>query len=167
MKTAPAVSLPDTVASKLKDAVQKHQSTVRSTVAASSVCYVAHVRNLGWQDPVCNGAVAGTIGQNAPIEAVAIQTAGTGGACINAHVQNLGWLGKVCILDGESRAVGTTGMALSLEAFDVDLGHTRYANTGGQAHVQNSGWLPAEYGDWVRLGTTGQNLALEAIRIWA
>ncbi|MFJ9953621.1 hypothetical protein [Kitasatospora sp. NPDC091207] len=28
------------------------------------------------------------------------------------------------------------------------------------------GWLPAEYRDWVRLGTTERNLALEAIRIW-
>ena len=28
--------------------------------AARDVCYAAHVENIGWQSPVCDGAIAGT-----------------------------------------------------------------------------------------------------------
>ncbi|QKW48286.1 hypothetical protein [Streptomyces buecherae] len=161
VRQATSVNVPKSVTAQLERAVQQARKDGRSA-AAGSVCYTVHIRNHGWQSARCNGEVAGTVGANTPIEAIEIATSGTGGLCINAHIQNTGWQGQRCAADKVQIGAGTTGQGRSIEALDINLG----GNTGAQGHVQNRGWLPAEYKDWVRVGTTGENLALEAIRVW-
>src|SRR5205823_2752690 len=39
----------------------------------SGVCYRAFVENVGWQDEVCNGQIAGTVGQSLRMEALRIR----------------------------------------------------------------------------------------------
>ncbi|MBB5938554.1 hypothetical protein [Streptomyces zagrosensis] len=162
---ATSASIPESVVTQLESAVQQARKDGRSA-AAPVVCYTVHIRDYGWQSPRCNSETAGSVGQNTPIEAILIQTAGTGGFCVNAHLQNTGWQGTRCGADDVQVPAGSTGQAVSVEALDINLGWTRGANTGAQGHVQNYGWQAAQYRDWVRVGTTGENRTLEAVRIW-
>ena len=43
------------------------------------ISYSAHVQDIGWQDAVSNGVMAGTNGRNLPMEAIKIQTSGVAG----------------------------------------------------------------------------------------
>ena len=78
------------------------------------------------------------------------------------HVQNIGW--QDWKQNGES--AGTSGMALRLEAINIQLNGdiASKANIKYQVHVQNIGWQ-----DWKQngelAGTSGMALRLEAIRI--
>jgi len=38
----------------------------------ASDCSQAHVQNIGWQNEVCNGVIAGTVGQSLRLEAIRI-----------------------------------------------------------------------------------------------
>ena len=38
--------------------------------AGTQVCYTAHVQDRGWMDEVCDGAIAGTVGEFRRLEAV-------------------------------------------------------------------------------------------------
>ncbi|MCZ9336787.1 hydrolase, partial [Streptomyces sp. TRM76130] len=56
------------------------------------ICYRAYVADRGWQEPVCDGAEAGTVGQGKPIKQLDIAVSGTDGVKGNgAHVVE-GWL---------------------------------------------------------------------------
>ncbi|RJQ75748.1 hypothetical protein D5S17_20310 [Pseudonocardiaceae bacterium YIM PH 21723] len=84
--------------------------------------------------------------------------------CLRGHVQNLGWQSWGCD-DGRWAYAGTEGRGLRLEALQITM-----SNTGGtvcvQAHVQNLGWMEQQCGGdgkTITVGTTGQNLGLEAI----
>jgi uncharacterized protein YjdB len=138
-------------------------------LAASSpgrhVCYRAHVAGIGWQAPVCDGATAGTTGQNLRIEALNIATAGTDGTSAAGYVQNIAWQSWTSAATQSNMTIGTTGQSLRLEAFSLRVG------TGAvcvQAHVQNIAWqskVCASAGNSVTAGTTGQSLRMEAVRI--
>jgi len=130
--------------------------------AGRSICYAAHVQNIGWQGWVCDGAVAGTTGQSLRMEALAIVTYGTGGICAEAHVQNIGWQGWRCQNDGTVVVVGTTGQSLRMEALALSPGH---GNACADAHVQNIGWQGWRCGSYIVVGTTGQSLRMEAVEI--
>lgn len=143
---------------------------VRAKLAgASSICYDAHVQNIGWQGWVCNGAVAGTVGLSLRMEALAIVTSNFGGICADAHVQNIGWQGWECVGDGQEAVVGTTGLSLRMEALalaDNDGGLPGTGNTiCANAHVQNIGWQGWSCGSPIIVGTTGQSLRMEAVEI--
>lgn len=59
-----------------------------------SVCYSAHVQNIGWQNDVMDGALSGTQDQCKRIEAICIQLKNNkidGGVEYRSHVQNYGW----------------------------------------------------------------------------
>ncbi len=129
-----------------------------------SICYQAHVQNIGWQDFVCDGEVAGTTGQSLRMEAIRIILVNAPrhmSVCYRAHVQNIGWQPFVC----NGRVAGTTGQSLRMEAIQIVLfnAHHRFA-VCYQAHVQNIGWQPFVCNGRVA-GTTGQSLRMEAIRI--
>jgi uncharacterized protein YjdB len=126
------------------------------------VCYSAHVQNIGWQSWVCDGAVAGTVGQSLQMEAISIITHGTGGICANAHVQNIGWQGQRCAKDGDAVTVGTVGQSLRLESLVLS---PRTGTICANAHVQNIGWQGLKCGSSITVGTIGQSLRLEAIMI--
>lgn len=129
-----------------------------------NIKYQTHVQNIGWQNPVLNGALAGTSGQSLRTEGIMISlenAPATVHVKYQAHIQNIGW--QDWTLDGQ--LAGTTGKSLRVEAVKIVLEglpigyHVVY-----QAHVQNIGWQ-----DWVQdgqiAGTSGKSLRVEALRI--
>lgn len=130
--------------------------------------YQAHVAGEGWQAEVCNGQIAGTVGQNKAIEAVRI----TGievpdgvnlGVAGHALVQDMGW-GEDAVINQD---IGSTGQNKHLEAIKLGLygdNATDY-DIWYRLHVQDKGFL-----DWCRNsepnGTEGENLQAEAIQIF-
>ncbi|MHC3475685.1 hydrolase, partial [Streptomyces sp. 7R007] len=52
------------------------------------VCYRAFVQGKGWQKPVCDGTVSGTVGQGRPIKALNVAVYGVQGSAGNAMVYN-------------------------------------------------------------------------------
>jgi uncharacterized protein YjdB len=86
-----------------------------------SVCYSAHVQNLGWQPEVCNDQVAGTTGMSLRMEAVTIHLVNSPawGICYQAQGENYGWQTPVC----DGTVAGTTGQSLRLEALKIWLYH--------------------------------------------
>ena len=58
----------------------------------TEVQYQAHVSDIGWQNIVTNGALAGTTGQNKGIEALKMQLNDVDGDIeYRAHVRDIGW----------------------------------------------------------------------------
>src|SRR3954468_4980964 len=85
-----------------------------------SLCYQAHVENIGWQSEVCDGGVAGTTDQSLRMEAMKIRVAAAPtltSVVYQAYVQDLGWLPPV--RDGS--VAGTTGQGRRLEAIKISL----------------------------------------------
>lgn len=94
--------------------------------AGASVSYEAHVQNIGWMNPVKDGAVGGTQGKKLQMEAFKIyltspedETGNTveGTILYRAHVQDYGWLGWT----QNGRTAGTTGEKKRLEAVEIKL----------------------------------------------
>ena len=98
-----------------------------------SISYSAHISQIGWQDTVSDGAIAGTTGRNLAIEAVRISL--TGGLAdkydiwYRVHVANLGWLDWA--KNGD--AAGSEGISMSVEAVEV-----RFKLKGSQAPGNSS-----------------------------
>ena len=88
--------------------------------SGAGVCYQAHVQNVGWQEPICDGGTTGIVRSGLRIEAVKawLRSAPAGARlCYRAHVQNIGWMGEVC--DGAQ--AGSTGQSLRLEALQMRI----------------------------------------------
>ena len=129
-----------------------------------SVSYQTHVANIGWQNGVSNGAMAGTVGRGLQLEAIKINVKSDAdiGVIYTTHVKNDGWHGNS--FNGEQS--GTTGQNKHVEALMLKL-------TGKDAdkydiyyrvHAQNYGWLAwAKNGE--AAGTSGYAYRLEAIQI--
>jgi uncharacterized protein YjdB len=143
------------------DAGEHAQSTAAGP--RSSVCYRAHVQNIGWQNWVCNGDIAGTVGQALRLEALQIRQWGAGGFCAQAHVEGLGWQNARCGNDGGVVTVGTTGHSLRMEALSLSANSTVVC---ANAHVQNIGWQGVRCGRSLVVGTTGQALRMEAVTVF-
>ncbi|HEX4965677.1 MAG TPA: hypothetical protein VF173_33005 [Thermoanaerobaculia bacterium] len=120
------------------------------------VCYQAHVEDVGWQPQVCDGDVAGTVGQSRRMEAIKITAPGRS-ICYQAYLENDGLQGVKC----DGAPAGTTDRGLRMEALKVWIqsggGHTEYFG-----HVQDTGWTgPVRDGEII--GTIGASLRLEAV----
>jgi uncharacterized protein YjdB len=59
-------------ASKANTTSSASQQAIVQAPRSPSICYQAHVQNIGWQKQVCNGAVAGTTGRSLRMEAIRI-----------------------------------------------------------------------------------------------
>lgn len=135
---------------------------------ASTSWLSGHVQNIGWADGTAwgpdNGAEVGTTGRSLRLEAVRLNEGAAHDAfTARGFVQTLGWVDQTPDSDRRT-VVGTTGRSLWLEA--VQLTPIRPGVTVHcQAHVQNIGWM-AQVVNGATCGTTGQNLRLEAIRVW-
>lgn len=141
-----------------------------------SLEYRTHVSDYGWQDYVKEGEVSGTTGQSKSVQAIQIRLTGEMAnhydVYYRAHVQDKGWLGWAC----NDQVAGTTGFVLRLEAFQVVLvekGSPAPGDTSQpsiqrafsiKAHVSNLGWQSPVY-EGMTVGTTGRNLAVEALTI--
>lgn len=131
---------------------------------AVNVSYQAHVANVGWQNSVSNGKLAGTTGKSRAIEAVKIDldTDKNLEVVYRTHVQNDGWHDNS--YNGEIS--GTTGQSKRVEAVNIDLvgDDADDYDIYYRVHVSNIGWLA-----WAKngqaAGTSGQSRAIEAIQI--
>ena len=138
--------------------------------------YRTHVSDYGWQGYVKEGKVSGTTGQSKSVQAIQIRLTGEMAnhydVYYRAHVQDKGWLGWAC----NDQVAGTTGFVLRLEAFQIVLvekGSPAPGDTSQpsiqrafsiKAHVSNLGWQSPVY-EGMTVGTTGRNLAVEALTI--
>ncbi|WP_141746889.1 hypothetical protein [Streptomyces agglomeratus] len=84
--------------------------------------------------------------------------------CYRAHVAGKGWMEWNC----NGQFAGTVGENRAIEAMDIQVWGRGYFCA--DAHIRNVGWQ-APYGDCVasgqvkRVGTVGQALPMEAVRI--
>ncbi|MBQ9043555.1 MAG: RICIN domain-containing protein [Eggerthellaceae bacterium] len=143
-----------------------------SGIAGTIQCQ-AHVQGIGWQDVMDAGKIAGTSGQAKRIEAIRLALTGELSQWYDlsyqAHVQSKGWMKWV----SAGEVAGTTGQALRLEALNIKLvpKDAKSAEAGdgivgvrASAHVQRIGWQA--YADsGATVGTTGQSLRMEALRV--
>ena len=129
-----------------------------------SVSYSTHVQNIGWQEYVRDGVMAGTEGLSLRLEAMAINVSSDMdlGVRYCTHVQNIGW--QDWKYNGE--AAGTEGLSYRLEGMKIELTGSAAAeyDVYYRVHVQNIGWM-----SWVKngemAGTEGQSLRLEGMQI--
>lgn len=152
--------------SKLEEDLDDDTET--STEDAVGVEYQAHVQTYGWQEPVRDGALAGTSGQSKRVEAIKVNLTDLPekyeGSSIRyaVHVQKYGW--QAAVSDGA--AAGTSGESKRLEALTIELqgpiaeDYDVYYRT----HVQTYGWLGwAKNG--ARAGSATTSRRMEAIEI--
>ncbi|MGV9266864.1 hypothetical protein ACWDRR_19645 [Kitasatospora sp. NPDC003701] len=133
------------------------------SVSGRSICYRAHVQDIGWQNFVaCNGGVAGTTGLAKNLEALNLATSGTGGLCARAHVRNIGWMGWDCKPDGVDVYIGTTGRNAPIEAIEIKIGT---GTVSANAHLRDIGWQGTVTSSYIQVGTTGQARPMEAIAV--
>ena len=131
-----------------------------------SISYSTHVQRIGWQNPVKDGALAGTEGRSLRMEGVKINLENVpeeqGGIEYSAHVQSIGW--QPYVSNGEM--AGTSGRSLRVEAVKIRLTgeladqYDVYYRT----HIQSYGWLGwAKNGE--RSGSATYGKRMEAIQI--
>jgi len=129
--------------------------------------YQGHIQNLGWEDPVRDGQVAGTVGFGLRLEALRIDPPEGYKLRIRVHEQNIGNVVYDNVTHGNGIVIGTTGQALRLEALGIEVierppGDNRELQY--RLHQQNTGWKA-----WTKEGFTsgsdGLALQLEAIQI--
>ena len=130
------------------------------------VAYTTHVENVGWQDYVTDGAMAGTSGKALRLEGIKIKLNNknySGDILYRTHIENLGWETSFKKNDQMS---GTSGRALRLEAIEIKLEGeiANYYDVYYRVHAQEFGWLAwAKNGE--QSGTAGYAYRLEGIEI--
>ena len=125
--------------------------------------YTTHVQNIGWQNYVRNGEMAGTSGQSLRLEGIKIDLLNApknGKVNYQVHVQNIGWQG----LRENGEMAGTSGLSYRLEGIKINLENLDNYSVMYRVHVQDIGWQDWKY-DGEMAGTSGQSLRLEAIEI--
>ena len=131
----------------------------------TSIVYSAHVQDIGWQNNVKDGALAGTTGESKRVEAIKISLSGQkaeGSVEYSAHVQDIGW--QKSVKDGA--LAGTTGKGKRVEAIKINLTGTlsESCDVYYRVHAQDHGWL-----GWTKngnpAGTEGLSKRIEAIEI--
>lgn len=124
-------------------------------LSLNKIEYQAHIQNIGWQNVVSNGEMAGTTKKSLRMEALKIWADGIN-LKYRAHVQNIGWQDYVT----SGQLCGTEGKSLRMEAVQIDADiPLKY-----RVHIQNLGWSEW-YTNGSIAGTTGRSLRLEAIEI--
>ena len=130
-----------------------------------NVSYTTHVQNVGWQNYVKNGDMAGTSGQALRLEGIKIKINNPdydGDIEYRTHVQNLGWQDYV----KNDEMSGTSGRALRLEAIQIRLTGelAEHYDIYYRVHAQNFGWMSWAKNDELS-GTAGYGYRLEGIEI--
>ena len=124
--------------------------------------YRAHVQNIGWQNWVHGGQVAGTTERGLRLEALQLDLPFS--ANVKAHIENVGWVNYNNI--NADTIIGTVGESKRLEALVIKPIGNELPLTG-KVHIQDRGW-----GNWynldgvISLGTAGQSLRMEAMQLW-
>lgn len=127
-----------------------------------SICYTTHIQDIGWQNQVKDGEMAGTEGQAKRLEAIKITLKDLSGVKIKyqTHIQDIGW--QDWKYDGT--LAGTEGQSKRLEAIRIELEEIDKYSIMYRVHIQDIGWQDWRY-DGEKAGTEGQSKRLEAIQI--
>ncbi|UIX35059.1 hydrolase [Streptomyces sp. GQFP] len=156
----------ETKAPEVTAATAVTQLAARS--AGRHICYRAYVADQGWQEPVCDGAEAGTTGKDLPIKALNIAVSGTKGTAGNGAWQYKNWEGTkwTKAVDGIDNYLGSTKEADEpLQGFTIQVFD---GSVCGNPHVQDGGWLGVvctDAGGWKYIGSNmEQHKQLEAVR---
>lgn len=128
----------------------------------ASIRYESHISDVGWIQPVADGAISGTEEEGRRMEAIKITLKSSleGGVKMRAHVADDGWL------DWTDDIAGTTGQCRRMEAIQIILEGdiTSKYNVFYRTYAPGYGWQ-----DWVSngkvSGTTGLSRQLSAIEI--
>lgn len=126
--------------------------------------YQVHITNEGWQNPVKDGEIAGSVGQSKAVEALRIVDFNIPDLGIVGYslIQDLGWSSGN--IQGED--IGSTGLGKHLECIKLGLfgAKANEYTIWYRVHVQDIGFM-----DWVRngelAGTENGNKQIEAIQI--
>ena len=127
-----------------------------------SICYTTHIQDIGWQNQVKDGEMAGTEGQAKRLEAIKITLKDLSGVKIKyqTHIQDIGW--QDWKYDGT--LAGTEGQSKRLEAIRIELEESDKYSIMYRVHIQDIGWQEWKY-DGEVAGTEGQSKRVEAIEI--
>lgn len=118
--------------------------------------YDAHIQNIGWQGEQENGEIAGTEGKGLRVEAIIINS--NISIQYRVHIQDKGWSEFV----PNGCMAGTTGESLRVEALEI-ISSSKPIRA--QAHVEKIGWQEPVEGTQIKIGTEGQALRLEALKL--
>lgn len=123
----------------------------------SELQYKAHIQDIGWTDWINVGEVAGTLGEGKRVEAIILQ--GNNGLDLSyrVHIQDIGWTGWV----SNGQVCGTTGQSKRIEAIEIQSNKMLEV----QEHIESVGWMPSSKGTYIKIGTEGKSLRLEAFKI--
>ena len=127
------------------------------------IIYSAHVKDIGWQDYVQDGEIAGTVGESLRVEALKIKLVNvpsTAHIKYRAYVYGKGW--QDYVQDGE--IAGTTGKNRMIEAIQIEIEGLEKYTVEYQAHVQDIGWQVWAL-NGMDAGTIEQGLRIESARI--
>lgn len=130
-----------------------------------AVTYESHIRNLGWVEPVSDGAVSGKGDSGLRMEAIKIMLSPevpSGSVAYSVHASNIGWMDEV----KDGALAGTEGESRRLEALTVKLTGSVARSYGitYRTHVEGKGWT-AWSKDGEVSGTTGESRMLEAMEV--
>ena len=147
-----------------------------------AVTYRTHCQTYGWQEPVSDGEIAGTVNQSKRLEAIEISLTGAlaDGYDIYYQVHSAGFGDLGWAKNGER--AGSEGYAKSIESIRIllvkkgsqdapvqsgrsFLSPTRKGTVTYTSHVQTYGWLDP-VADGAVSGTQGQAKRMEAFRIY-
>ena len=141
-------------------------NTANTVINKPNIYYTTHVENIGWQQYVSNGQMAGTTGKALRLEGIKIKLdidPNIGGIEYKTHIESIGWEKDYKSNDQMS---GTSGRALRLEAIEIQLTGEieKHYDVYYRVHAENYGWLGwAKNGE--KAGTAGYAYRLEGIEI--
>ncbi|AAK79357.1 uncharacterized protein YjdB [Clostridium acetobutylicum] len=126
------------------------------------VQYQAQIQNIGWQDWVSDGAIAGTPYKGLRLEALRIRIVKDFSVQYKAKFEDNA-LTENPVSDGA--IIDTSGQAAKMEGIQVNLENApEGAKVEYEVHVENIGWMSSVY-DGAVAGADGQNLRIEALKM--
>jgi extracellular neutral metalloprotease, NPRE, fused to chW-repeats len=161
-KPAEVTSNGTTELPKTESTSEKEEKPDEEPEKEPSICYTTHIQDIGWQNQVKDGEMAGTEGQAKRLEAIKITLKDLRGVKIKyqTHIQDIGW--QDWKYDGT--LAGTEGQSKRLEAIRIELEENDKYSIMYRVHIQDIGWQDWRY-DGEKAGTEGQSKRLEAIQI--
>ncbi|MDW4906231.1 hypothetical protein RB628_13000 [Streptomyces sp. ADMS] len=136
------------------------------------VCYRAYVTGMGWQGTQCDGATAGTEGQNRPIKALNIAVTGTNRVDASPWIQGTGWKGQAWkgAAVGVNLTIGTASdSAPNMGGFAISVNGAK-GTICQTVHLRDRGWqvqacdTPETKNNYIFGGTMDKDFWLEAVR---
>ncbi|WP_234543882.1 hydrolase [Streptomyces shenzhenensis] len=140
------------------------------------ICYRAYVQGSGWQKPVCDGTMAGTVGKNLPIKSINIAVYGVQGSAANAFVYdpqstngngrwNPNW--TAITADGKDNYIGSTKASDPyIEGFAFNVGNGQACSDAKvRDHDWGDPWCKGARPDLNFAGTLDNTLWLEAFKL--